>query len=244
MWNVSCPLSCPSPLPTPAWPPPCQRRPYDPSLTQPGHLARPAPAGQSISERSKPASITSVPVENRWSHQVSSFGNPAGGTRPEPQSHPELPIRGSVRGTSRELWVTRVQADARILITHKIAQWRNSPASALWQHRSIRPSTVTTGHSVELRTRTTGLLPRPRKRRIIRSGARTRLKHKVTLAVHHHQDAGVRPARPGQTRQSGPPPALQRSRRGASATTTRSLPSAASAIRASVVRLPSGGTMR
>ena len=32
------------PPPTQAWPPPCQPRPYDRSLTQPGHQARPAPA--------------------------------------------------------------------------------------------------------------------------------------------------------------------------------------------------------
>lgn len=35
-------------------------------------------------ESSKPASITRLPVENRWSPQVPSFGNPAGGTRTWP----------------------------------------------------------------------------------------------------------------------------------------------------------------
>jgi hypothetical protein len=76
--------------------------------------ARPAPVGQSISERSKPASITRVPVENRWSHQVPSFGNPAGGTKLERQSGSDLPISGAGRGARLELWVTRIKADAQI----------------------------------------------------------------------------------------------------------------------------------
>ncbi len=48
--------------------------------------------------------------------------NPAGGTKPETQSSSELPIRGAARGARLELWVTRVEADARIAISTKIAQ--------------------------------------------------------------------------------------------------------------------------
>jgi hypothetical protein len=53
-------------------------------------------------------------VENRWSHQVPSFGNPAGGTKLERQSGSDLPISGAGRGARLELWVTRIKADAQI----------------------------------------------------------------------------------------------------------------------------------
>src|SRR4051794_19217078 len=122
MWNILVHWAVHShpPPPTQAWPPPCQRRPYDRSPTQPGHLARPAPAGQSISERLKPASITKVPVENRWSHQVPSFGNPAGGTKSKQPSG--LSCQFVVRALVRlEPWVTRVEGDARIGTPSKIA---------------------------------------------------------------------------------------------------------------------------
>ena len=95
----------------------CPRR--QPCSTRPSRPADQSQGSRLRTRQSNRSALVAQGIEHRFPKPCVAGSNPAGGTGPEPRSDSELPIRGA----RLELWVTRVEADARIATCGEIIIW-------------------------------------------------------------------------------------------------------------------------